>query len=113
MAFIDHDVLHSKLAQGWALLDDGLNVEKKLIIKRIRNLEGDKNADPALIAKLQNTKNDIEARKVKVLVEALKYRYMNTVPMENFKTQTAKEIYDAHRETSTETVKQKYGKQKH
>eukprot|EP01041_Mallomonas_annulata_P003910 gene3910-7799_t len=85
MAFIDHDALTMKLANGWNGLEETLVIERKMICRKLRNLEGDKNADHDAIEKLQNIKNDIEARKAKALVQCLKFKFMANVPLKSFK----------------------------
>ena len=112
MAFIDHDAVHTKMVQGLSLLDDGVGIERKIIIKKMRNLEGDKNADPAIVAKLTNAKAELDQKKVRTLLQCLKYKYMATCPMEKFKTATAKELYKEHKEAGFAACKHT-GKSKH
>ena len=85
MAFIDHDSLTTKLSSAWNCLEDGLVIERRLVSRKLRNLELDKNADPEAIEKLQKAKAEIEQRKAKALICSLKFRLMAALPLKNFK----------------------------
>ena len=113
MAFIDHDLLHARMATGLSLLDDGVGVERKILIKKIRNLEGDKNADPAILAKLQNARVELDQKKIRTLIECLKYKYMVTAPLKTFENNTAKKIFDENKEAGFAACKHTQGRQKH
>lgn len=112
MAFIDHDAVHAKMVQGLSLLDDGVGIERKIINKKIHNLEGDKNADPAVIAKLTNARAELDQKKVKTLLQCLKYKYMATCSMEKFKTATPLELFKENKEAGYAACKHT-GKAKH
>lgn len=113
MAFINHDLLHTKLVQGLSLLDDGVGAERKVLIKRIRNLEGDKNADAAHLAKLHGAKVEIDQKKVRTLINCLKYKYMTTLPFEKFKDENAKKLFDENKVVGLTAGKHTVGRQKH
>lgn len=84
MAFIDHDKIVRLLLASWNLIHEGINIERKMVSKKLRNLEGDKNADPELILKLTNSKLNIDKRKANATVHCSKLAYMNRLPIELF-----------------------------
>ena len=84
MAFIDHDKIVRLLLASWNLLHDGINIERKIVSKKLRNLEGDKNADPEIIAKLTNSKFNIDKRKASATIHCAKLAYMNRLPIDLF-----------------------------
>ena len=84
MAFIDHDKIVKMLLASWTLAHEGINIERKMVSKKLRNLEGDKNADPEIIAKLTNSKNNIEKRKASATIHCSKLAYMNRLPIDLF-----------------------------
>eukprot|EP00607_Mallomonas_marina_P005064 CAMPEP_0182429022 /NCGR_PEP_ID=MMETSP1167-20130531/25457_1 /TAXON_ID=2988 /ORGANISM="Mallomonas Sp, Strain CCMP3275" /LENGTH=160 /DNA_ID=CAMNT_0024612317 /DNA_START=137 /DNA_END=619 /DNA_ORIENTATION=+ len=85
MAFIDHDSLTLKLATSWSTIEEMLVLERKQVARKLRNLEGDKNADPDIIQKLQNLKAETEQKKANALVQSLKFKLMSGTPLEKFK----------------------------
>ena len=85
MAFIDHDALTAKLSNAWNCLEEGMVIERKILSRKLRNLELDKNADPEAIEKLQKSKTELEQRKARALIYALKFRMMAAIPLKNFK----------------------------
>jgi hypothetical protein len=84
MAFIDHDVLAVKMQEAWTGLNDLYIIEKKSIDKRIKNMEQDKKADPDILLKYQNMKAELEQKLAKVLVQIVKYKYINVYPLKRF-----------------------------
>ena len=88
MAFIDHDHLAARLLAAWNATEEGLVIEKKIVSRKIRLLESDKNADPDILAKLQNTKMDVDQRKAKVLIQCMKYKLITSHPIEKFYDKT-------------------------
>ena len=71
MAFIDHDDLISKIQESYYLLADMYNIERKLLIKRLKFLKEDKKSDPAVIDKNELSLLDVENKKATVLVQCL------------------------------------------
>lgn len=49
MAFLDHMALTHKLSAAWNAVCDKLNLEKKQVVRKLRVLEADKNADPETV----------------------------------------------------------------
>ena len=84
MAFIDHDIITSKLYTSWALVHDHIVLERKAVSKRLRPLEEDKKADPDLVAKLRKTKDNHDLRKAKASIACAKFKYMQSVPLDQF-----------------------------
>ena len=85
MAFIDHDDLLIKIQGSFHLLADGYNIDRKLIVKRLKFLREDKKSDPAIIEKNENGLIDIDQRKALVLVQCLRVRAMLAIPIKHFK----------------------------
>lgn len=85
MAFIDHDDLLIRLQGSFHLLADGYNIERKIILKRLKFLKEDKKSDSVLIDKNENSLVDVEQRKALVLVQCLRLRAMLTIPIRHFK----------------------------
>jgi hypothetical protein len=85
MAFIDHDDVLIKIQGSFHLLAEGYNIERKLIVKRLKFLREDKKSDPSLIEKNENGLVDIDQRKALVLVQCLRLRAMLTIPIKHFK----------------------------
>jgi hypothetical protein len=84
MAFIDHDLIVKKMSASWNLLYEGIVIERKIISKKLRVLEADKNSDPDVILKLQTSKGNIDRRKAKATVACAKLSYMARFPLETF-----------------------------
>ena len=84
-AFVDHDQLHNMLYTSWSLLFDGYTIEKKTTLKKIKILKEDKKSDPDVLARQENTLNDIEQKKANVLVNVIKFKAMITIPIADFK----------------------------
>lgn len=49
MAFLDHGELTNKLSAAWNAVYDKVNQDKKHIVRKLRVLEADKNADPGVV----------------------------------------------------------------
>lgn len=103
MAFIDHDEFVRKMATAWIAFEDSVNIEKKILNRRLRNLEGDKNADPDLIAKLQNNKNDLDLKSARISVYRIKFLVARTFPIRKFMDKN----YDAAEERKHDIAQKK------
>jgi hypothetical protein len=103
MAFIDHDELVRKLGISWGCFEDCLNIEKKIINRRLRNLEGDKNADPDLIAKLHNIKSELEQKLARIMVYKIKFIIVRNYPIRKFMDKT----YDPMEERMAQMAEKK------
>jgi hypothetical protein len=89
MAFIDHDKIIRLLMASWNLQHDCINIERKIVSKKLRNLEGDKNSDPEIILKLTNSKSNIDKRKATAVIHCAKLSYMLKFPIQKFLDDTA------------------------
>ena len=86
MAFIDHDDLIAKIQESYYLLADMYNIERKLLIKRLKFLREDKKSDPAVIDKNELSLLDVENKKATVLVQCLRLKAMASIPIKYFKS---------------------------
>jgi hypothetical protein len=84
MAFIDHDTIVSKIATAWSQVYDGIVIERKMVTKKLRVLEGDKNADPDVMFKLNTNKGNIDRRKAKATLECSKYKFIMQYPLSDY-----------------------------
>jgi hypothetical protein len=84
MAFIDHNLIVSKMHAAWNLVHDSIVIERKMVSKRLRPLEEDKKADPELVAKLQNIKANHDRRKAKASISCAKFGFMMKIPIQEF-----------------------------
>lgn len=99
MAFVDHDVLISKLSQGWNLLYDGYSIERKVVSKRVKALKEDKKTDPAFLQKQENILLDLDEKKATVLVNATRYRAMQTMSFKSFRENPYFDFRSKHKES--------------
>lgn len=81
MAFIDHDAVVTKIATAWGQVYDCIVIERKMVTKKLRMLEGDKNADADVLFKLNTNKGNIDRRKAKATIECSKYKFILQYPL--------------------------------
>jgi hypothetical protein len=84
MAFMDHDALAVKIAQGWTGVEQFLLIDKKALNRKLKILEEDKKSDPEVIAKLHAKKDAIDLDLARVLVQVIKCNLINSIPIEKF-----------------------------
>lgn len=83
-AYLPHDYLFEKLLNCRNLRLEGLNLEKKLINKRLRILREDKKSDPEMIIKQENLLNECERKKALEKVQIARLSVITSCPLSYF-----------------------------
>jgi hypothetical protein len=85
MAFLEHETLTERICTAWHLIDEGYGLEIKMLGRKIKPMELDSKADPEVLNKLKNARNEVARKKSRSVVECVKYKLMISVPLEKFK----------------------------
>ena len=84
MAYINHDELIVKVNASWELFLDGLNLERKLINKKLKALREDKKADPNNVLKQEALIADIDEKKSRVVLNNVRLKAVKCTSISEF-----------------------------
>ena len=82
--YVDNETLLNHLYAGWNLFHDGVVIERKILIKRIKAIKEDKKHDPEVLARQELSLKNLEEKKVVALLTILRIKASLSRPFNSF-----------------------------